>query len=91
MFAQYTILVQDREAQQAKLAAAGIPTAVHYPLPMNQQPAYAHLCCPDCTPGAQAIAQRDMSLPMHADLTQAEQQRIVIALQAPAPQPIGSG
>jgi len=91
VFAQYTILVQDREAQQAKLAAAGIPTAVHYPLPMNQQPAYAHLCCPDCTPGAQAIAQRDMSLPMHADLTQAEQQRIVIALQAPAPQPIGSG
>ena len=87
VFAQYTILVQDREAQQTKLAAAGIPTAVHYPMPMNQQPAYAHLCCPDCTPRAQAIAQRVMSLPMHADLTQAEQQRIVDALQARSPQP----
>jgi UDP-2-acetamido-2-deoxy-ribo-hexuluronate aminotransferase len=56
-------------------------------MPMNQQPAYAHLCCPDCTPQAQAIAQRVMSLPMHADLTQADQQRIVHALQAPIRQP----
>ena len=69
-----------------KLTTAGIPTAIHYPMPMNQQPAYAHLCCPDCTPRAQAIAQRVMSLPMHADLTQAEQQRIVGALRARTPQ-----
>jgi len=87
VFAQYTILVQDREAQQAKLGAAGIPTAVHYPMPMNQQPAYAHLCCPHCTPRAQAIAQRVMSLPMHADLTEAHQRRIIDALQAPTEQP----
>ena len=86
VFAQYTLLVEERQALQDKLKAAGVPTAVHYPMPMNQQPAYAHLCCPDCTPRAQAIAQRVMSLPMHADLTQAAQRRIVDALQAPIQQ-----
>jgi UDP-2-acetamido-2-deoxy-ribo-hexuluronate aminotransferase len=80
VFAQYTILVDDREALQPKLTAAGIPTAVHYPIPLNEQPAYAHLCCPDCTPMARNIARQVMSLPMHPDLTEADQQRIVQAL-----------
>jgi UDP-2-acetamido-2-deoxy-ribo-hexuluronate aminotransferase len=47
VFAQYTLLVQDRDALQARLHQAGIPTAVHYPVPLNEQPAYAHRCCPD--------------------------------------------
>jgi UDP-2-acetamido-2-deoxy-ribo-hexuluronate aminotransferase len=82
VFAQYTILVQDRDALQARLHAAGIPTAVHYPVPLNAQPAYAHLCCPDCTPVAGAIACQVMSLPMHPDLTEHDQQRIAAALYA---------
>ncbi|WP_276569063.1 DegT/DnrJ/EryC1/StrS family aminotransferase [Thiocapsa imhoffii] len=80
VFAQYTLLVEDREALQAKLKDAGIPTAVHYPIPLNEQPAYAHLCCPDCTPVARNIARQVMSLPMHADLTEAEQTRIATML-----------
>ena len=80
VFAQYTILVEDRDALQAGLYAAGIPTAVHYPVPINEQPAYAHLCCPDCTPVAQSIARQVMSLPMHPDLGEADQQRIVTTL-----------
>jgi len=80
VFAQYTILVEDRDALQARLHAAGIPTAVHYPVPLNAQPAYAHRCCPDCTPVAQAIARQVMSLPMHPDLSEADQQRIVTTL-----------
>jgi UDP-2-acetamido-2-deoxy-ribo-hexuluronate aminotransferase len=80
VFAQYTILVDDREALQPKLTDAGIPTAVHYPIPLNEQPAYAHLCCPDCTPVARNIARQVMSLPMHADLTEAEQTRIATML-----------
>ncbi len=79
VFTQYTLLVQDRDALQARLQAAGIPTAVHYPIPLNQQPAYAHLCCPDCSPVAQQIARQVMSLPMHPDLTEAEQDRILSA------------
>jgi UDP-2-acetamido-2-deoxy-ribo-hexuluronate aminotransferase len=49
---------------------------------MNQQLAYQHLCCPDCTPVAAEIAAQVMSLPMHADLSEAEQQHIVTALKA---------
>lgn len=66
--AQYTVLVPEREAVQAKLQAAGVPTAVHYPVPLNEQPAYAHLCCPGCTPVAAWMASHVMSLPMGPDL-----------------------
>ena len=66
--AQYTVLVPNRDAVQAKLQAGGIPTAVHYPVPLNTQPAYAHLCCPDCTPIAGWMAAHVMSLPMGPDL-----------------------
>jgi UDP-2-acetamido-2-deoxy-ribo-hexuluronate aminotransferase len=67
VYAQYTVIAPHREALQKRLAEAGIPTAVHYPLPLNEQPAYKHLCCPDCTPVAQKAAKRVMSLPMSAD------------------------
>ncbi|NCC31501.1 MAG: hypothetical protein EOM24_05670 [Chloroflexia bacterium] len=80
VFAQQTFLVQDRDALQARLQAAGIPTAVHYPITLNQQPAYTDVCCPDCTPVAQQIARQVMSLPMHPDLAAAEQDRILTAL-----------
>jgi UDP-2-acetamido-2-deoxy-ribo-hexuluronate aminotransferase len=84
VFAQYTLRVPDRAALQARLQAAGIPTAVHYPVPLNEQPAYAHLCCPDCTPVARQMAREVMSLPMHPDLTEADQDRIVSAIAAAA-------
>jgi len=77
VFAQYTVQVNDRATLQARLQAAGIPTAVHYPVPLNQQPAYAHLCCPDCTPAAARLAQRGMSLPMSPDLRAEDQDHIV--------------
>jgi UDP-2-acetamido-2-deoxy-ribo-hexuluronate aminotransferase len=80
VFAQYTVFVGDREAVQEKLKAAGIPTAVHYPIPLNRQPAYAHLSSPDCTPNAAEAAGRVLSLPMHPDLPATEVERIVSAL-----------
>ena len=39
-WAQYTIRLERRDAVQAALAAQGIPTAIHYPVPMHLQPAY---------------------------------------------------
>ena len=69
VYAQYTIMAPTREALQKRLTEAGIPTAVHYPVPLNEQPAYKHLCCPDCTPVAQQLAKKVMSLPMSADLS----------------------
>jgi UDP-2-acetamido-2-deoxy-ribo-hexuluronate aminotransferase len=80
VYAQYTIMVPNREAKQNRLAEIGVPTAVHYPLPLNQQPAYKHLCCPDCTQVAHKLAKRVMSLPMGPDLTFKQQQQIVCNL-----------
>ncbi len=72
VFAQYTVVVDERERVAAQLAAAGIPTAVHYPLPMHLQPAYARLCRAHPCPLAQAMAARVLSLPMGPHLDAAD-------------------
>lgn len=82
VFSQYTVMVDDRDDCQEHLKSAGIPTAVHYPVPLNEQPVYRQLCCPGCTPKASAVSRRVMSLPMSADLEEADQQNIVTALAA---------
>ncbi|MDQ1832164.1 DegT/DnrJ/EryC1/StrS family aminotransferase [Massilia scottii] len=64
VFAQYTVVVDERDRVRAALHEAGIPTAVHYPVPMHLQPAYARWCDPDSAPVAQAMAARVLSLPM---------------------------
>jgi UDP-2-acetamido-2-deoxy-ribo-hexuluronate aminotransferase len=82
VYAQYTIEVDRREEVQARLKEAGIPTAVHYPVPLNLQPAFAGLRQPDGTfPKSDAAARRVMSLPMHAFLDEATQDRIVAAVR----------
>lgn len=81
VFAQYTVLVENRDAVEVKFKDAGIPTAVHYPVPLNEQPAYQDLCCEDCTPVAQGRAKQVMSLSMGGDLKQTEQQLIAQTLQ----------
>ena len=80
VWAQYTVMVDQRAAVQAALQAAGIPTAVHYPKPLHHQPAFAADCCPDCNPHSIRAAQRVLSLPMSADLSEADQDRVVAAL-----------
>ena len=80
VFAQYTVLVDGRDAVQAALKEQGIPTAVHYPKPLHHQPAYAAHCCAECCPVSTWLAQRVMSLPMSADLSEADQERVVEAL-----------
>jgi len=70
MFAQYTILVEHRDKIQHSLQAIGIPTAVHYPVPLNDQPAYGSFGSSSDTPVSNAVAKRVMSLPMSADSSQ---------------------
>jgi UDP-2-acetamido-2-deoxy-ribo-hexuluronate aminotransferase len=82
VWAQATVFVPERTRVQAALQAAGIPTAVHYPKPLHHQPAYAALCCPECCPASVAAAQQVLSLPMSADLSEADQDRVVAALVA---------
>lgn len=77
-WAQYTIQVENRDDVQAKLKEQGIPTAVHYPIPLNKQPAVADESV--ILPVGDAIAERVMSLPMHPYLTAEAQEKIVAAL-----------
>ena len=77
VYAQYTVLVSNRDEVQKLLNEVGIPTAVHYPLPLNEQLSYKHFCCPECTPIAQQIAKRVMSLPMSPSLGIKDQEIIV--------------
>lgn len=80
VWAQYTVQVDERDCVQDRLKHAGIPTAVHYPIPLNRQPAVmdeqAHL------PIGDATATRVMSLPMHPYLSATDQQYISESLSA---------
>jgi UDP-2-acetamido-2-deoxy-ribo-hexuluronate aminotransferase len=81
VYAQYTVFVDQREAIQKTLQEAGIPTAVHYPIPLNEQPAYKELAGGGPTPLAAAAAKRVLSLPMSADITPDVQRQVVQALR----------
>lgn len=74
-WAQYTIRVQHRDALQKALHEAGIPTAVHYPMPLNRQPAVADPAAK--LPHGDKAAAEVMSLPMHPYMTQDEVRHIV--------------
>lgn len=81
VYAQYTVQVEQRAEVQAALKDQGIPTAVHYPTLLCQQPALRcehSLCSGACqTPIALAASERVMSLPMHPWLSEADQDRVV--------------
>ena len=78
-WAQYTIQVDNRDEIQARLKEQYIPTAVHYPIPLNKQPAVADNNA--VLPVGDAVAERVMSLPMHPYLDFASQCLIVETLR----------
>jgi len=80
VWAQYTVLVNDRDGVQERMRQAGIPTAVHYPKPLHQQPAYQKLCDPKPMPVSEALARQVISLPMSADLSDEQVGEVVAAL-----------
>jgi UDP-2-acetamido-2-deoxy-ribo-hexuluronate aminotransferase len=80
VFAQYTIMVDDRPRLQEALQGKGIPTAVHYPVPLHHQPAYSEGSVFGDLPVAEELSRRVMSLPMHADLDKETQDRVVEAV-----------
>ena len=80
-WAQYTIEVDDRPAVQSAIEAAGVSTAVHYPVPLHLQPVYADLAhqlawARGSFPVAERAAGRVLSLPMHPYLSPAEIERV---------------
>jgi UDP-2-acetamido-2-deoxy-ribo-hexuluronate aminotransferase len=80
VFAQYTVFVEERQRVQELLKNVGIPTAVHYPLPLNQQPAYQSICRGEATPVSDEISKKVMSLPMSPDLSLIDLQDVVKSL-----------
>ena len=81
VWAQYTVFVPNRAQVQADLAALGIPTAVHYPIPLHRQPAYAMHAGRVALTHSDTAGELVMSLPMSADLTLEQQQRVVGAVR----------
>ncbi len=66
----YVVRVSNRDEFQTRLKELGIATGVHYPLPLHQQPAYAHLGIPEgAYPVSEKLAGEIVSLPMFAELT----------------------
>ncbi|MBM3393528.1 MAG: DegT/DnrJ/EryC1/StrS family aminotransferase [Betaproteobacteria bacterium] len=83
VFAQYTVQVANRDALANRLAESGVPTAVHYPVPLHRQPAFAAMpCAAERLPVAEGVADRVISLPMSADLADTDRERVIGALGA---------
>lgn len=80
-WAQFTVQVDGRADIAVRLAEAGVATAVHYPLPLDRQPAYSRFpVAPGGLPVAEKAASRVLSLPMHPYLGDAAQTRVIDAV-----------
>ena len=85
VYAQYTIRLADRDKVADELKAAGIPTAVYYPVCLHEQPVFAPLGHQRGSfPVSEKAAGEVLSLPMHPFLSEADQDRIVQAVVAAA-------
>jgi dTDP-4-amino-4,6-dideoxygalactose transaminase len=84
-WAQYTIKVPDgrRDELASRLAAQGIPTAIHYPKPLHRQTAYRHFpVAGNGLPVSEALAGEVISLPLHPYLEPPVQDRIIDAVRS---------
>jgi dTDP-4-amino-4,6-dideoxygalactose transaminase len=83
VWAQYTIRSRERDALKARLAAAGIPTAIYYSRPLHRQTAYRGFPVAEggC-PSSELAAAEVLSLPMHPYLAAAVQEEIVAEICA---------
>jgi dTDP-4-amino-4,6-dideoxygalactose transaminase len=83
VWAQYTVRVPvGRDKVAASCRAAGVPIAIHYATPLHQAPAYRRF--PTAAPqleNAESLSQEVLSLPMHADLDERTQDRVIDAIR----------
>ncbi|OGN48538.1 MAG: aminotransferase DegT [Caulobacterales bacterium RIFCSPHIGHO2_12_FULL_68_13] len=80
-WAQYTVEHPDRDGLIAHLKAHDVPTAVYYPIPLHLQPAYAHFPRgAGGLPVTERLKDVVFSLPMHADLDEATQDKVIAAV-----------
>lgn len=83
VYAQYTIQVDHRSDVVDGLSAAGVPSAIHYPVPLNKQPAVANSTFRALDLSiSDRLSDRVMSLPMHPYLTEEQVQQVAEAVKA---------
>jgi dTDP-4-amino-4,6-dideoxygalactose transaminase len=83
VWAQYTLVVDDRAGVAAACKAATIPTAIYYPIPLSKQTGYRHFpTAPGGVPVSENLSRKVISLPMHPYLSEAAQDRIVSTVRA---------
>ena len=80
VYAQYTVMTPQRDRLQDELKRRGIPIAVHYPVPLHKQPAYARYGSGSLAV-SESVAAQVISLPMYADLQSETQRSIVGAIR----------
>ncbi|ABK46223.1 DegT/DnrJ/EryC1/StrS aminotransferase [Magnetococcus marinus MC-1] len=85
VFAQFTVRVANRDAVQKVMGEHGVPTAVHYPIPLPHQPVFKAIRAKSgeaepCFPESEKAAAEVMSLPMHPFLSEADQDKVVETL-----------
>jgi len=79
----YAILVDNRDALMKTLADEGVATGIHYPIPLHLQEAYQDLGYhAGQFPVAEALAARQVSLPMYAELTDAQIEHVAAVIKA---------
>lgn len=85
VFHIYALMVSDRTAFMAHLIKNEVACAIHYPVPVHLQPCFAGWgYAPGAFPVAESIAQREVSLPMFPELTDAQLDRVAeVVLNAP--------
>lgn len=76
-YAQYTIRVNDRENLIERLKSVGVPTAVHYPIPLNKQPAYK---VDISLPVGDRVADEVLSLPFGPYMSREQIQLVVSSI-----------
>ena len=81
VWAQYTMFVPRRAQVQTALTALGVPTAVHYPIPLHRQPAYAMHAGAVALVNSERAGELVMSLPMSADLAREQQERVATSVR----------
>lgn len=79
-WAQYTLQVPERDQFQKDLQKLGVPTAVHYPRTISEQPAYLENGRVSSDQTARALAQCVISLPMYPDMTESVQDQVIKAV-----------
>ncbi len=81
-WAQYSMLVENRDKVQAALKEKGIPTMIYYPLPIHRQKAYEMFAIGREFPVSDMLSQKILSVPMHPYLDSETQGYIIDAMNS---------